>query len=78
MRDLEGARGSEFLSTSAPSGNQVDGLPLDCHTETIAKLDRVEPAKNDTRPPEFSRVDNVSVDEIQENPKKTLSIIYRR
>ena len=33
-------------STSPPSGNQVDGSPLDCHTETIAKLARLAPAEN--------------------------------
>ena len=35
-------------STSPPCGNLVDGLPHDCHTETIAKLARLGPAKNDT------------------------------
>ena len=34
-------------STSPPCGNLVDGLPHDCHTETIAKLARLGPAKND-------------------------------
>ena len=33
-------------STSPPCGNLVDGLPHDCHTETIAKPDRVGPAQN--------------------------------
>ena len=27
----------EGQSTSPPSGNLVDGLPLDCHTKTVAK-----------------------------------------
>ena len=36
-------------STSPPCGNLVDGLPHDCYnTETIAKLARLGPAKNDT------------------------------
>ena len=35
-------------STSPPCGNLVDGLPHDCHTETIAKLARLGPAKNGT------------------------------
>ena len=35
-------------STSPPCGNLVDGLPHDCHTETIAKPARLGPAKNDT------------------------------
>ena len=34
-------------STSPLSGNQVDRLPLDCHTETVAKPDRLGPAQND-------------------------------
>ena len=34
-------------SASAPCGNLVDGLPHDCHMETIAKLARLGPAKND-------------------------------
>ena len=38
----------ERHSTSPPCGNLVDGLPHDCHTETIAKLARLGPAKNDT------------------------------
>ena len=33
-------------STSPPCGNLVDGLPHDCHTETIAKLARLAPAEN--------------------------------
>ena len=63
---------------SYPSGNQVDGSPLVATTETIAKLARLEPAKNDTTPPEFGRVNDVSVDDLQENPKKTLSIVCCR
>ena len=35
-------------STSPPCGNLVDGLPHDCHTETVAKPARLGPAKNDT------------------------------
>ena len=35
-------------STSPPCGNLVDGLPHDCHTETIAKLARLWTAKNGT------------------------------
>ena len=33
-------------STSFLCGILVDGLPHDCHTETIAKLGRLGPAKN--------------------------------
>ena len=33
-------------STSPPCGNLVECLPHDCHTETIAKLARLGPAKN--------------------------------
>ena len=34
-------------STSPPCGNLVDGLPHDCHTETVAKPARLGPAEND-------------------------------
>ena len=34
-------------STSPPCGNQVDGLPHDVHTETVAKPGRLGPAQND-------------------------------
>ena len=63
-------------STGPPCGNLVDGLPHDCHTETIAKLVRLGPAENDTTPPEFRRVDKVLIDQLQENPPKTLSSVY--
>ena len=63
-------------STSPPCGNLVDGLPHDCHTETIAKLARLGPAKNDATPPDFVRVDKVLLDDLQENAKKTLSSVY--
>ena len=33
-------------STSPPCRNLVDGLPHDCHTETLAKPGRLGPAKN--------------------------------
>ena len=36
----------EKHSTSPPCGNLVDGLPHDCHTETIAKPARPGPAEN--------------------------------
>ena len=34
-------------STSPPCGNLVDGLPHDCHTETVAKPGRLRPTQND-------------------------------
>ena len=37
-------------STSPLCGNQVDGLPHDVHTETVAKPGRQGPAKNDDTP----------------------------
>ena len=64
-------------STSPPCGNLVDGLPHDCHnTETIAKLARLGPAKNDTTLTETDRIDKVLLDDLQENAKKTLSSVY--
>ena len=44
--------GIERHSTSPPCGNLVDGLPHDCHTETVAKPGRQGPAKNGTTPPQ--------------------------
>ena len=66
----------ERHSTSPPCGNLVDGLPHDCHTETIAKLARMGPAKNDELVPKFNRVDYVLLDEVYEDAKKTLSSVY--
>ena len=62
-------------STSPPSGNQVDGSPLDCHTKTIAKLARLGPAKNGELVTEFGRVDKVLIEEVYEDSKKTLSSV---
>ena len=45
-------------STSPPSGNQVDGLPLVCH---------------DTTPPQNDRVSKVLIDEAYEDVKKIMS-----
>ena len=66
------------LSTSPPCGNLVDGLPHDCHTETIAKLARLGPAKNGELVTIFGRVNKVLPDEVHEEAKKTLSSVYRR
>ena len=33
-------------STSSPCGNLVDGLPHDCHMETVAKPGRIGPVQN--------------------------------
>ena len=38
--------GMERHSTSFPCGNLVDGLPHDCHTETVAKPGRLGPVQN--------------------------------
>ena len=63
-------------STSPPCGNLVDGLPHDCHnTETVAKPGRLTPAQNDELPTQNDRVDKVLLDDLQENPKKTLSSV---
>ena len=63
-------------STSPPCGNLVDGLPHDCHTETIAKLARLGPAKNGELVTKFGRVDKVLLDEAYEDAKKMLSSVY--
>ena len=34
-------------STSPPCGDSVDGLPHDCHTETVIKPGRLRRAQND-------------------------------
>ena len=67
--------GMEGHSTSPPCGNLVDGLPHDCHTETVAKPGRLGPAQNGKLPPQNDRVDQVLLDDLQENPQKTLSSV---
>ena len=48
-KDLIRMRAVKVHITSPLCGNLVDGLPHACHnTETIAKLARMAPAKNDT------------------------------
>ena len=67
---------SEKHSTSPPCGNLVDGLPHDCHTETVAKPARLGPAKNDELVTKFGRVDKVLFDEVYEDSKKTSSSVF--
>ena len=44
-----------------------------CHdTETIAKLARLRPAKNDTTLTKLGRVDNVLLDDLVKSAQKTL------
>ena len=64
-------------STSPPCGNLVDGLPHDCHTETIAKLARLGPAKNDTTLTENGRVNNVLLDNLDKNAQDWLCGVYQ-
>ena len=65
-------------STSPPCGNLVDGLPHDCYTETVAKLARLGPAKNGEPVTIFGRVDEVLIDDVYEDAKKTLSSVCGR
>ena len=62
--------GMERHSTSPQCGNLVDGLPHDCHTETIGKLARLGPAKNDELVTEFGGVDKILLDELYEYARK--------
>ena len=78
LMEIEEDCGMKGRSTRPPCGNLVDGLPHVCHTETMTKLARLEPAENDTTPPEVGRVDNILLGDLQENPQKTLSSVYRR
>ena len=59
-------------STSPPCGNLVDGLPHDCHTETVATPARLAPAQNGGRPLKFGRGNKVLVDEMTKSAQKTL------
>ena len=59
-------------STSPPCGNQVDGLPHDVHTETVAKPARLGPTKNGATPPKNDRVSKVLHYEVYEEPEKML------
>ena len=49
----------QVSSTSPSGGNQVDGLQPASSTETIAKLARLGPAKNDELVTEFGRSNKV-------------------
>ena len=74
-KERQDNRGMKRHSTSPPCGNLVDGLPHDCHTETIAKLARLAPAKNDELVTKIGRVDKFLIDEVHEDAKKTLSSV---
>ena len=63
-RERQENRGVRRHSTSPPCGNLVDGLPHDCHTETIAKPARPGPARNDKLSPQNDRVDKVLLDHL--------------
>ena len=45
------------------------------NTETVAKPGRLGPAQNGKLVTDFGRVDKVLLDDLQENPKKTLSSV---
>ena len=62
---------------SPPCGNLVDGLPHACHTETIAKLARLGPAKNDTKLSENGRVNNVLLDHLDKSAQDWLCGVYQ-
>ena len=59
-------------STSPLCGNLVDGLPHDCHTETVAKPGRLGPAQNDKLPPKNDRVIDVLMDDLEKSAQKKL------
>ena len=59
-------------STSPPCGNFADGLPRDCHTETVAKPARLGPAQNDDTHSKIGRVDKVLLDEMIKSAQKNL------
>ena len=65
----EGRKGQ---STSPPSGNLVDGLPLACHTRAVVYEIKMGATKNDTPPPENGRGVNVLLDDLAKKPQKTL------
>ena len=71
-----GMRGMKRHSTSPPCGNLVDDLPHACHTETVAKPDRLGPAQNGEPMQHFVRVIEVLLDEVYEDAKKMLSSVY--
>ena len=75
MRESKRDEEMKRHSTSPSCGNLVDGLPHDCHTETIAKLARLGPAKNGELVTKFGRVSKVLLDEVNEDAKKTLSTV---
>ena len=54
-------------STSPPSGNLVDGLPLDCHTRAVVYEIKRGTAKNDAPPPENGRGYDVSLNDLEKS-----------
>ena len=61
---------NEEVPYRSPCGNLVDGLPHDCHMETIAKPTRPGPAQNGKLVNEIGRVDKVLLDRLQETHRK--------
>ena len=62
--------GMERHSTSPPCGNLVNGLPHDCHTETVAKPGRLGAAQNGKLMQNFvelSRFRSMTLKKTQEN-----------
>ena len=53
-------------STSPPSGNLVDGLPLVCSTRAVVYEIKMGVPKNGTPPPENGRVADVLLDDLEQ------------
>ena len=56
---------TEGQSSSPPSGNLVDGLPLVCSTRAVVYEMKMSVPKNDAPPPENDRGDDVLLDDIE-------------
>ena len=59
-------------STSPPSGNLVDNLPLVCSARAVVYEIKMGVPKNDAPPPENDRGGTVSPDEIGKFPQISL------
>ena len=62
----------EGQSTSSPSRNVVDSLPLVCSTRAVVYEVKMDVAKNGTPPPEHVRGDGVLLDDLEKKSRDTL------
>ena len=71
-RRTSAGAGGVCYSTSPPSGNQVDGLPLVCHTRAVVYEIKMGVPKNGTTRHENVRGNDFLLDEIEKKSQVSL------